>query len=231
MNNSSGASGSTTGKVYVGPGTKQTIYYGASGTYQGTPIVQEVDTMTISAAKARFFDEPGFEQRWTAALAANGYTDVTPIKAKMLYDMAVDGASTFYSESSGKRKITPEQYVQWYSKEQGMGGGPSTTVTKYLYQPEEIQTLIDKTLASVLGRSATKEENKEFYTAIQKMIDEGTVTVTKKVGGKTISETTPGYSKERAEAVITSKLQKSAPEDIAQKKSLDFNDFLTKLGG
>ena len=91
--------------------------------------------------------------------------------------------------------------------------------------------MIDDTLKTSLNRKATDSETKEFYTAIQKMIDEGTVTTTKRVGGKTISETKPGYSKEKAQALITEKLKTDSPQDFQEKQSLDFGDFLAKLKG
>ena len=91
--------------------------------------------------------------------------------------------------------------------------------------------MIDDTLKSVLGRKATDSENKEFYTAIQGMIEKGTVTTTKKVGGKTVTETKPGYTKEKAQALIKKSVEENAPQDLAEKQSLDFADFLSGLGG
>ncbi len=145
----------------------------------------------------------------------------------------VDGAGDWYQKSKGARQITPEQYLQWYAKNQGVGDSnkPKVSVQKYLFQPEEIQSLIDDTLKSVLGRKATDSENKEFYTAIQGMIDAGTITTTKKVGGKTVTETKPGYTKEKAQALIKKSVEEKAPQDLAEKQSLDFADFLSGLGG
>jgi hypothetical protein len=226
---SSQSSGSVTGQVYLGPGvgTQQVYIPGSS------PLTIESDSMTTFNAKKRYFEDAKVESGWLFTLKKNGYGDVSPIKAKALYDLAVDGASQFYAGSGGSRKITPEQYLQWYAKDSGASGSgqPTVSVQKYLFQPEEIQSLIDDTLKSSLNRKATDSETKEFYTAIQKMIDEGTVTTTKRVGGKTISETKPGYSKEKAQAVITEKLKTDSPQDFQEKQSLDFGDFLAKLKG
>lgn len=224
-----GKTGSTAGQVYVGPGGKKTITFKKTGQQISVPS----ETTSASDLKESYYSDPAVESKWLSTLKKYGFGDVDPIKAQSIYELSVDGAADWYQKSGGKRLVTPEQYLQWYAKNQkvGTGGGPSTSVQKYLFQPEEIQSLIDDTLKSVLGRKATESENKEFYTAIQDMINKGTVTVTKKVGGKTVTETTPGYTKEKAQAVIKKSLEQNAPQDVAEKQSLDFADFLSGLGG
>lgn len=226
---STNAGTSTAGKVYIGEGTPKTIKMKKTG-----KEIQIVGSdMTTFDAKKRYLEDPKVETGWLYTLKKYGYGDVSPAKAKILYEMAVDEAGKWYQQSNGTRKITPEQYLQWYAKDTGVlgGGGPSVSVQKYLFQPEEIQSLIDDTLKGVLGRKATQAESKEFYTAIQKMIDEGTVTTTKKVGGKTITEIKPGYSKEKAEALITERVKTQSPQDYQEAQSLGFADFLGKLKG
>ena len=86
-----------------------------------------------------------------------------------------------------------------------------------------------KTVSDTLGREATESELTHFYTVIKDMMDEGTVRTTKKVGGVTVSTTTPGFSTEKATAAIESELKTTSSEDYLQKQSLDFADFLGKL--
>lgn len=220
---------STAGKVYVGAGTPKTITMKKTG-----KKIQTVgEDMTTFEAKKRYLEDPKVETGWLYTLKKYGYGDVSPAKAKVLYEMAVDEAGKWYQQSNGSRKVTPEQYLQWYAKDTGAldTGGPSVSVQKYLFQPEEIQSLIDDTLKGVLNRKATQAETKEFYTAIQKMIDQGTVTTTKKVGGKTITEIKPGYSKEKAQALITERVKAESPQDYAEAQSLEFADFLGRLKG
>ena len=66
---------------------------------------------------------------------------------------------------------------------------------------------------------------------LYRSIEKGTVTTTKKVGGKTVTETKPGYTKEKAQALIKQSVEEKAPQDLAEKQSLDFGDFLSGLGG
>lgn len=233
LKSGSGSTTSASGKVYLGtPGGTKTITMKRSGK-KITSAIEGAGAVTKADAKKRYFEDPTVQSGWLFTLKKNGFGDVSPAKGQQLYDMAVDGASKFYSQSGGTQKITPEQYLQWYAKDQGVlgGGGPSVSVQKYLFQPEEIQSLIDDTLKGVLGRKATQAESKEFYTAIQNMIDKGTVTTTRKVGGKTITEIQPGYSKEKAEALITEKVKAQSPQDYEEAQSLGFADFLGKLKG
>ena len=69
-------------------------------------------------------------------------------------------------------------------------------------------------------------------------MNEGTVTTTetKVVGGKkmNVSTTKPGFSKEAAALAIEEQIKSGTAgqkEDYLQKKSLDFADFLSQLGG
>ncbi len=224
-----GSTGSTAGKVYVGPGKTKTITMKKTG----QKLTIESSTASVTDLKSSYYTDPAVEANWIRTLQKYGYGSVDPLKAAAIYELAVDGAGDWYQKSKGARQITPEQYLQWYAKNQGVGDSnkPKVSVQKYLFQPEEIQSLIDDTLKSVLGRKATDSENKEFYTAIQGMIDAGTITTTKKVGGKTVTETKPGYTKEKAQALIKKSVEEKAPQDLAEKQSLDFADFLSGLGG
>lgn len=213
-----------------------------TGQYANKLFVNEkAGVMTAADAKASFY-------KWTdkqlnafiKTLGSYGIKNVTPAKAEQMWIMAVDGASTWYSKSGGTKQITPEQYIKWNSKPTSTGSGTANLPQKqvYLYDKATIQGLIDDTLSSTLGRKATDDENKQFYTAIKAMIDEGTVTTTatKVVNGKKtlVSTTTPGFSQEAAAAAIQEKIKTgtvSQQQDYLQKKSLDFGDFLSQLGG
>jgi hypothetical protein len=235
------SSGGTNGtQVYLGPGKgKKTV--STSGQYVGStfqPVTQEItmETTSIADAKNNFYNwSDGQLKSFINQLGSYGYKNVSNITAKAMWDMAVDGSAAWYNGSGGTRKITPEQYLQWNSK--GMGDKPALPQKQvYLYDKATIQGLIDDTLSSVLGRKATADENKQFYTAIQGMINEGTVSTTKEVvdkaTGKKMSQTTtkPGFSQEAAKAMIEKELKTNASEDYLQKKSLDFADFLSQLG-
>jgi hypothetical protein len=221
-----GKSGTTTGSdtTYVNK-----VFLGSTPVVKGKKVMSPTGTQYTSATT-------GGDITRTIADAKN----VSRITAKAMWDMAVDGASTWYAGSAGTQKVTPDQYLQWYSKgEKGSGTAerlPQKQV--YLYDNDAIKGIIDNTLTNVLGRKATSDENKQFFAKLKEMINEGTVTTTttKVVGGKkmNVSTTTPGFSQEAAAMEIEKQIKAGTPgqkEDYLQKKSLDFADFLSQLGG
>ena len=235
---STGGAGYAPGTVYLGP-LKTPV---SVTKRRGPSIVTETisdRTASISDAKKLYVTDPAFRAQWDATVRSAGFESNDPIKSRMLWDMAVDGAADWYQTSNGVQKVTPQQYLQWYSKTTGQGEDKQNLPRRevYLYAPETINNLIDNTLSSTLGRKATDNEKKEFYTAIKKMIDEGAVTTTKtRINPKTGKEEsymvrTPGFSQERAESFIEEKLKTENPQDYQEKKSLDFADFLFGLKG
>lgn len=227
---------STVNQVYLGPSQGKTTINVRRGP-STVPVSVPADTMSIANAKKLYITDPKFRAQWDRTVAAAGFSSNDPIKSRMLWDMAVDGASDWYSTSNGEQKVTPAQYLQWYAKAQGIGEENLPSRQVYMYDPATINKIIDTTLSSTLGRKATENEQKEFYTAIKKMIDEGTVTTTQtKVNPKTgkkekVTVQKPGFSQEKAQTYIEEKLKKENPQDYQEAKSLEFADFLFGLKG
>lgn len=235
-----------------GPTYVNQVYLGSTPVVKGKKVMSPTGvqyteattggdvTRSIADAKNEFFswDDKKLNS-FISRLNAYGFKNVSRITAKTMWDMAVDGASTWYAGSRGTQKITPDQYLQWYSK--GQGGGEAERLPQkqvYLYDNDAIKGIIDNTLTNVLGRKATADENKQFFAKIKEMINEGTVTTTttKVVNGKkmNVSTTTPGFSQEAAAMEIEKQIKSGTAgqqEDYLQKKSLDFANFLSQLGG
>lgn len=237
--NNYGSSNTYLNKVYLGAPTETTqTTLGPKG-FKVSKLVKNDNTLSIADAKNQFYTWDnktlnGFVKR----LSSYGFENVSRITAKTMWDMAVEGSSQWYSGSNGQQKVTPNQYLQWYSK--GKTGSAERLPQKqvYLYDKTAIQGVIDDTLTSVLGRKATADENKQFMAKLKDMVNEGTVTTTSTqvVNGKkmNVTKTTPGFSKERAAASIEEQIKSGTAaqqEDLLQKKSLDFADFLSQLGG
>jgi hypothetical protein len=215
----------TTGQVWMGTGSGKKELKFPKGAKANMPT----DTMSVVDAKNMYYTDANFRASWDGVLRANGMGDAAgSSKAVTLYEMAVDDSARYFNNSGGTWKVTPAQALGFYAKGQGKTGGTGVSVSKYLYQPEEVQNLINTTVTNFLGRKATADEQRQFYDVIKKMIDEGTVTTTKVVGGKTISTTTPGYSAEKAKATIEKSLTEQAPQDVQEKQSLDFMGLLNK---
>lgn len=230
---SSGTTASTVNSVYLGQESQaaRQVASPTGGVYT-IPATQADKVMDKTEAKNSFYswDDKRLNQ-FKATLSAAGFKDVSNVTAASMWEMAVEGASTWYANSNGARKITPEEYVMWYAKDKGLtgGGGPTTSRNVYLYDKAQVNELITSTVSQVLNRNATADEMKHFYTVIKGMIDEGTVSTTKVVNGVTTTTQKPGFTTEGAKAMIEKELKKSSPQDYQEKKSLEFADFLGQL--
>ena len=241
-NNTSGGqtsgTGYTAGTVYLGTITQPaTTVVSPTGTTYNIPAGKSDRAISVTDAKKLYITDPKVRAQWDKAVAAAGFSSNDPIKSRMLWDMAVDGAADWYQTSNGVQKVTPQQYLQWYAKSQKVGEENLPSRQVYMYDPATINKMIDTTLSNTLGRKATPNEQKEFYTAIKKMIDEGTVTTTEtKVNPKTgkkekVTVQKVGFSQEKAQTYIEEKLKKDNPQDYQEAKSLEFADFLFGLKG
>ncbi len=106
--------------------------------------------------------------------------------------------------------------------------GPKTTVQ--LQDPLVIDTLIRGVYQSTLKRDPNAEEFAARRSELEAVINKGS-TVTPQGQGKAIA--TPGFTQAGAEAMIKQKIETGAPEvqeDLAQAQSIEFADFIGKLG-
>lgn len=213
----------TTGSNAGGGGFRGKVYLGPKFS---------VETLSSFQAKELYLSSPQIENYWNTILRKNGIDVPNPLVGQTMWNIAVDGASELWAASGGRRAVTPEQYIGWYSrsKKKSSAAKPAQTRQVYLSDPATVRDLIDSTVESVLGRKATKSEMDGFYGAIQKMMEDGTVTTTKTRTMNGVTENvvtqTAGFSQKAAESMIEEQLKTNSPEDYAQKKSLDFLNFL-----
>jgi hypothetical protein len=230
----SGTTVSPTGNVYLGQeATPERQIKSPTGAIYTVKASSTDKVMSISDAKKAFYSWDDAQlASFKSKLDSYGFKNVSNVTAATMWEMAVDGASTWYANSNGERKISPEDYLGWYAKSQGLTSSNKPSVSKnvYLYDKAQVNDLITKQVNDVLGRNATEDEMKHFYTVVKNMIDDGTVSTTKVVNGVTTTTTKPGFSTESANAKIEAELKKNSPQDYQEKKSLDFADFLGKLG-
>jgi hypothetical protein len=103
---------------------------------------------------------------------------------------------------------------------------PTQTIQKY--DPVVLEKLIDNIYQDTLGQPATPEQKKLRMDELNTMINAGTVTESKIVGGKRVTTVTPGFSQERATATIEEQLQTMNPDEFDRKKRIDFNGWLAQ---
>ena len=200
-------------------------------------------TETVAQAKARYLTDDKLRARWNTILRQNGL-DADPLQARAIWDMAVVGASDWYSTSNGQQKVTPEQYVTWYAKGSVKAKKPALP-TRQIYAVTEDQIaadIADITLKT-LGREIVDTDKeadwyKDLVKGINKLYQQGTVTTVKEVKNpktgkmeKVVTQT-PGFSKEQIQEKITGAVEAADPATLERKKNLEFANWaFEKMGG
>ena len=101
--------------------------------------------------------------------------------------------------------------------------------------PEVLKAGIRSVYQNKLGRNEYASELAVDLATAEKMIKEGQVATTKVVGGKTQTTYTPAFSEARLGESIGQKIETATEgpvaQDLREKQSLDFMDFLNGLKG
>lgn len=109
-------------------------------------------------------------------------------------------------------------------------GPKSSGVTQYVTKqaPELVAKDVDKFLLSTIGsKNINQESRKKIMDEVQKMINAGTTTTTKrdKTGKDTVVQT-PGFSEERLGAVVERVAKEAEPLKYEQQKQATFFEFM-----
>lgn len=188
------------------------------------------DVKSITEVKDSFYTwDDRTLNNFIARLKKYGYDDVTLPKAKSIWDMAVEGSSAWLAGSNGARKVTPDQYIEWYSKGAGGNAAPAPTKNVYQYDPIVLGGLIDSIYQKTLGKLPTADEKAARLKELQAEINKGTVTkTTKDKSGMAVTTTTPGFTQEEAQLSIAEKLKQENPDDYDRQKRIDFSGWLSQ---
>jgi hypothetical protein len=103
---------------------------------------------------------------------------------------------------------------------------PTQTIQKY--DPIVLEKLIDNIYQETLGQPATESQKALRMAELNQMIETGTTTTSKIVGGKRVTTATPGFSQERATASIEEQLKVMNPDEFDRKKRIDFQGWLSQ---
>ena len=240
-NNTASPAGTYVNKVYLGPQKVPgyTTQSPTGGTYTVKASTKDL-TETTAQAQARYLTDAQLREKWNTALRKNGFgTD--PIQARALWDISVAGASDWYATSNGQQKITPEQYLGWYSS--GKKKKPALP-TRQVYQvtEDEIDADIDEFLQKRAGRTLQDSDRdmgwyQDLVKSVSKLYNEGIVTTVKEVKNpktgkmeKVVTQT-PGFSKEQIAEEITSTIEAEDPASVQRKQRIDNTKWLLSRGG
>jgi hypothetical protein len=239
LDNLFGGSGTDTSTDTTGYINK--VYLGSTPVVKGKKVMSptgtqytEADTggetvKSITEVKDSFYTwDDRTLNNFLARLKKYGYQDVTLPKAKSIWDMAVEGSSAWYAGSNGARKVTPDQYIEWYSKGSGEAA-PKPTKSVYQYDPIVLGGLVDSIYQKTLGKLPTAEEKAARLAELQIEINKGTITKTvKDKSGMAVTTTTPGFTQEEAQLSIAEKLKQENPDDYDRQKRIDFSGWLSQ---
>jgi hypothetical protein len=240
--NTASAAGTYVNKVYLGsqkvPGYKTQSPTG--GTYTVESTSKDL-TETITQAQARYLTDAQLREKWNTSLRKNGFgTD--PLQARALWDLSVAGASDWYSTSNGQQKITPEQYLGWYSSGKKKKGPALPTRQVYQVTEDEISADIDDLLQKKAGRTLQDSDKdmgwyQDLVKSISNLYGEGIVTTVKEVKNpktgkmeKVVTQA-PGFSKEQIAEEITSTIEAEDPASVQRKQRIDNTKWLLSRGG
>ena len=223
---------------------------GASGQYQGySPYgFQGFESAGIKALPPQ---EEAIGEVYTWEVGGKKYNDfvsklrkwgyygpneqIKPTDVWAIWTGAVSATYTMYNSSGGKNFMTPEQYLLAYAAPNK--GDEAQLPSKQINQiaPETKAAIVRSVYQSKLGRNETPQELAEELAKIDKGIATGQTATTKKVGGKNVTTYTPAYSQAVAEEQIGTGIEGATTgpvaQDLKEKQSLDFMDFLNGLRG
>lgn len=158
--------------------------------------------------------------------------------ARAAADAAVEAAKT------GRPQLTIKDFlVENVAPTTGTGTSNLPSRNVYQYTDADRVKIIDDVSQSLRGQGVTEEDKqaqwyKDLRKSIDNMINTGTLSTTQKVKNpktgklevKTVA--TPGFSQEKASAVVEKAIRKATPEDVSRQERVGFTDWMFKqLGG
>jgi hypothetical protein len=212
----------STMQVYAGEKTSS-AYVGS--TMQTT---KSADVKFSNTVKADFWKDAGIRAKVKAAMAKSGANNVNDITAFDQWGAIVDKAAALYAGGQGP-KLTPMDVLNMTVSSSGNPNVPKVDVQ--LQDPNVLREIIRSNYKSTVGRLPNEAEESARMEELQKIINKGSMTTTKTIGGKKVTTSTPGFTQAGAEALVTEKAKKSAPQDYELQQTSKFNSLLTKWMG
>ena len=236
-----GTGGITTGSVYLGPGTgTKSVRMKRTGQ---TISVPTSDIVSLAEANKMYLTNPKLQNAWRKTMQKSGLETGNPVLERQAWEVAVAGASDWYSTSGGTAKVTPEQYLSWWAGGKKKSSKADLSRSVYQYSPEQIDADINEVAQKVLGRTIVDaDKSADWYQdltkGLNKMISKGTVTTTNFVKNKKtgkleqVTVQTPKFTKEKAAETIESAVTAADPISLERKQNLDFANWaFEKMGG
>jgi hypothetical protein len=217
----SGGVGSTS-QVYTGT-SKKTNYVGSALTTEAQDNIQYINTV-----KQSYWKDKNIQARVKAAMSTAGASNVNDITASDQWASIVDKAAALYDGGRGP-KLTPMDVLNMTVSSSAAANLPKVDIQ--LQDPNVLREIIRNNYKSTIGRLPNSAEEEARLGELQNIINKGSTTTTKTIGGKKVTTSTPGFTQAGAEALITKQAKQNAPADYELKQASNFNTLLTKWMG
>lgn len=190
------------------------------------------DVKAVSALSASIWEDAALQNKIIGAYAAKGQT-ISKLQAGAIWGELVTKAGQIYAGGRGP-KITPMDLLtdQLSVMKGDEAALPQRSIQKI--DPVVIKDFVSGIYEKTLGRIATEDEKAEWYDKLKPTIEGGTVSVTRKIKNKktgkleNVTETTPGFSQQKAAINIEQKLKEANPDDYDRQKRMDFSTWLSQ---
>lgn len=226
--------------VFVGGGESS-----KSVPIRGTKVdVTSGNVKTVSQLVTEYLTSTKMQASWRKTMQKYGLETGNPIAERKVFEAAVTGASDWYTTSNGKQKVTPEQYLGWYSGSKKTAKEEPSIPTRQIYatSPENIDADVNEIALKRLGRTITEADKqadwyKDLVTGINKLYQQGIVTESKEVKNpktgkmERVVSQTPGFSAAQVTEKITKAVEGADPESLARNERINFTKFLFSQGG
>lgn len=202
-----------------------------SKSYMGGSMMQDTtvsDVKFSNTVKQDFWKDDSIRTKVKAAMARAGAANVNDITAYDQWGAIVDKAASLYAGGKGP-KLTPMDVLNMTVSS---GANPNVPrVDVQLQDKNVLREIIRNNYKSTIGRLPNEAEEQARMDELQKIINKGSVTTTKMVGGKKVTTSTPGFTQAGAESLIKEKVKTTAPGDYELQQADSFNTWLVKQMG
>lgn len=204
----------------------------------GTPATGATSGVTGSQYAKKLYDMTTAERKTVAqALKNAGYrVNTNGVYSRALvdaYGQAIQAAQLSAQEL--EQTFNDTFFANYLAQETlargGAETGPRVTEQISVITDNDAKTIIDAVIRGQNRRAATPEEIAKYTKIIQaKAAKKPTVTVSEKVGGKTVVKTTPGFGLQDAKSLLVDKI--AGTDEAVSNKVLGFYEtFMNALGG
>lgn len=121
-------------------------------------------------------------------------------------------------------------YIPGMETGAGVSNLPTQTITQY--SDDQLKNIANAVTQNFLKKNISDADWALVKPKLRALVEKGTTTTSKVVGGKNVVTTTPGFSQQAAQGIIEKQLGQTAQADLQVKQHQDFADWLSQnMGG